>query len=74
MFDGLVEKQQRSTKSLQDAFGNGFFNEYLVQSFKTSDSLDRGPEVFGYLPELKFIPIPKQVGLKVGGIDFEELI
>jgi hypothetical protein len=47
-----------------------FFNEHLVQSFKTSDSLDGGICI---IPNIIFIPIPKQVGLKLAGIDFEEL-
>jgi hypothetical protein len=45
-------------------------DEYLVQGFKTSESLARGIWI---IPDWMFIPIPEQVGLEEGGIDFEEL-
>jgi hypothetical protein len=47
-----------------------FLDEYLVQSFKTSESFAGG---IWMIPDWMFIRIPKQVELKVGGIDFEEL-
>jgi hypothetical protein len=37
-----VEEQQRTNKNLQTALRNGFLDEYLVQSFKTSASLAGG--------------------------------